>query len=109
MNLRPLQAACLMVAIFLLCPTLTSGEGLEPVPLLEPQMDTGRPLMQVLKDRGSSRAFNTEKLPKQVLSNLLWAAFGVNRLDGRKAYRAKCDELAGNRHLRRQCRWPLPL
>jgi SagB-type dehydrogenase family enzyme len=84
MNRRSLQAACLVLAVFLVCPTLTSGEGLEPVPLLEPQMDTGRPLMQVLKDRGSSRAFNTEKLPKQVLSNLLWAAFGVNRPDAGK-------------------------
>ena len=79
MDTRLLQAACLVVAVFLVCPTLTSGEGLEPVPLLEPQMDTGRPLMQVLNDRTSSRAFSTEKLPKQVLSNMLWAAFGVNR------------------------------
>ena len=84
MDKRSLQIACLVVAVFLVCPTLTSGQGLEPVPLLEPQMDTGRPLMQVLKDRGSSRAFNTEKLPRQVLSNLLWAAFGVNRPDSGK-------------------------
>ena len=84
MDKRSLQIACLVVAVFLVCPTLTSGQGLEPVPLLEPQTDTGRPLMQVLKDRGSSRSFNTEKLPKQVLSNLLWAAFGVNRPDSGK-------------------------
>jgi len=84
MNRRSLQAACLVLAVLLVCPTLTSGQELKPVQLLEPQMDTGRPLMQVLKDRGSSRAFNTEKLPKQVLSNLLWAAFGVNRPDSGK-------------------------
>ncbi|MFQ5867889.1 MAG: nitroreductase family protein [bacterium] len=42
-------------------------------------MDGGRPLMQVLKDRRSMRAFSTEKLPMQVLSNMLWAACGVNR------------------------------
>ena len=47
-------------------------------------MDAGRPLMQVLKDRSSSRAFSGEKLPTQVLSNLLWAAFGVNRPDAGK-------------------------
>jgi SagB-type dehydrogenase family enzyme len=40
--------------------------------------------MQVLKDRGSSRSFSTEKLPLQVLSNLLWAAFGINRPDSGK-------------------------
>jgi SagB-type dehydrogenase family enzyme len=35
--------------------------------------------MQVLKDRKSSREFSPEKLSLQVLSNLLWAASGVNR------------------------------
>lgn len=84
MKTRSFQAACLVLAIFLVFPALTSGQGPEPVPLLEPQMDTGRPLMQVLKDRSSSRAFSTEKLPEQVLSNMLWAAFGVNRPDSGK-------------------------
>jgi len=46
-----------------------------------PQVDGGRPLMQVLKDRSSSRSFSSEKLSAQVLSNLLWAAFGINRPD----------------------------
>lgn len=81
MNTRSLQAACLVLAVFLVSPSLTSGQELEAVQLLEPQMDAGRPLMQVLKDRSSSRTFSTEKLPKQVLSNMLWAAFGVNRPD----------------------------
>jgi len=40
--------------------------------------------MQVLKDRSSSRSFSAEKLPLQVLSNLLWAAFGINRPDSGK-------------------------
>jgi SagB-type dehydrogenase family enzyme len=47
-------------------------------------MDGGRPLMQVLKARSSSREFRSEKLPEQVLSNLLWAAFGVNRPESGK-------------------------
>ena len=84
MNPRSLQAACFVLAALLICPTLTSGQEGKPVPLLEPQMDTGRPLMQVLRDRGSSRAFSEEKLPKQVLSNMLWAAYGVNRPDSGK-------------------------
>jgi SagB-type dehydrogenase family enzyme len=40
--------------------------------------------MQVLKDRGSSRSFSSEKLSLQVLSNLLWAASGINRPDSGK-------------------------
>lgn len=40
--------------------------------------------MQVLKDRKTTRDFAADKLSPQVLSNLLWAAFGVNRPDGRR-------------------------
>lgn len=40
--------------------------------------------MQALKERQSTRAFGPEQLSPQVLSNLLWAAFGVNRADGRR-------------------------
>ena len=41
--------------------------------------------MQVLRERHTSREFDNErKLSPQVLSNLLWAAFGVNRADGRR-------------------------
>jgi len=40
--------------------------------------------MQVLKDRKSSREFSSKELPLQVLSNLLWAAYGVNRTDSGK-------------------------
>lgn len=61
--------------------SLTFAEELKPIQLLKPQVDKGRPLMQVLQDRSSSRSFSKEKLPMQVLSNLLWAGFGVNRTD----------------------------
>ncbi len=37
------------------------------------------PLMQALSARHSSREFSVTPLPPQVLSNLLWAAFGINR------------------------------
>ncbi len=84
MNTRSLQAACLVLAVLLVCPSLISGQEPKPVQLPEPQMDGSRPLMQVLTDRSSSRAFGTGKLPNQVLSNLLWAAFGVNRPDSGK-------------------------
>lgn len=84
MNKRLLQIACLMQVVLFICPLVVYGQELEPIKLLEPQLDTGRPLMQVLKDRRSSRRFSTDKLSKQILSNLLWAAFGVNRNDSGK-------------------------
>lgn len=47
--------------------------------LPQPQFDSGMPLMQALHARKSIREFSPQKLSTQVLSNLLWAAFGVNR------------------------------
>jgi len=66
------------ISIFLMSCT-AFAEDLKPIQLPKPQIDGGRPLMQVLKDRSSSREFSSEKLPLHVLSNLLWAASGVNR------------------------------
>ena len=83
MNKSPFLFASI-VGISLLCATVPSAETLKPSPLLKPQLEGGRPLMQVLKNRGSSRSFSSEKLPLQVLSNLLWAAFGINRPDSGK-------------------------
>jgi nitroreductase len=57
-----------------------------PATIALPKPDTtgGMPLMQALNARQSGREFSTEKLSPQALSNLLWAAYGVNRPDGRR-------------------------
>jgi SagB-type dehydrogenase family enzyme len=54
------------------------------VRLPPPQTVGGKPLMQALKERHSTRDFNPRPLPAQVLSDLLWAADGVNRPDSGK-------------------------
>jgi nitroreductase len=59
-------------------------QELKPIELPKPQTDSGKPLMQALKDRKTSRQFSSEKLPLQVLSNMLWAANGINRPDGKR-------------------------
>ena len=64
--------------------TAASIGDLKPIKLLKPQTDIGKPLMQALKDRRTERSFSIKKLPDQVLSNLLWAAFGINRPDSGK-------------------------
>jgi SagB-type dehydrogenase family enzyme len=69
---------------FLLIVISLSAQELKPIQLPEPQTERGRPLMQVLKDRQTSREFSTKKLPVQVLSNLLWAACGINRPESGK-------------------------
>ena len=74
----------LLVCLALCSPALGQAEELKPLQLPKPQMDGGKPLMQVLKERKSTRAFSPQKLPEQTLSNLLWAAFGISRPDGRR-------------------------
>ena len=49
------------------------------VKLPTPQTDGGKSLMQALKERRSERSFDTKKVPVNILSNMLWAACGINR------------------------------
>lgn len=56
----------------------------ETLNLPAPKTEGGMPLMQALKERQSNREFGSRKLSPEVLSNLLWAACGVNRPDGRR-------------------------
>jgi len=81
MNRREFMKASAATGAVIMTGNLRSAiaQELKPIQLLKPQIEGGRPLMQVLKDRKSIRAYSAEKLPLQVLSNLLWAAFGINR------------------------------
>ncbi len=65
----------------------TFGAAAQEIPdiaLPAPRIDGGKPIMQALKDRQSSRTFSTKNLPDQVLADLLWAAAGINRADSGK-------------------------
>ena len=80
MNRRDfLKASAATGTILSMAPSITLAEEPKPIQLLPPQMDGGRALMQVLKDRKSWRKYNDDKIPLQILSNLLWAAYGINR------------------------------
>jgi nitroreductase len=73
--------ACVVMGI------VTQGvlaQGLQDIALPPPRTEGGKPLMEALKLRQSSREFSPKKLPLQVMSNLLWAAAGINRLDSGK-------------------------
>jgi len=61
-----------------------AAQARDPIPLPKPHREGGKPLMQALTARKSERAFSKKPLPPQVLSNLLWAAFGINREDSGK-------------------------
>ncbi len=75
-------AAILAVAMTIAAASISAAA--ENIKLPPPQTDGGIPLMQALKHRSTARAFSPKELPAQTLSNLLWAAFGVNRPDSGK-------------------------
>ena len=50
--------------------------------LPQPRKSGGMPLMDALARRRSTREFSSRPLPAQVLSDLLWAAYGINRPGG---------------------------
>jgi len=66
---------------------LAGSSGLVAAPLKikqlpPPRATGGKPLIDALKLRRSIREYADRPLPPQVLSDLLWAAFGVNRPSG---------------------------
>ncbi len=73
-----------ILALLLIPVSLVTAQENKPVALPAPQTTGGKPLMQALNERQSTREFSPQKLPPQVLSNLLWAAWGINRADGRR-------------------------
>ena len=55
------------------------GREFKPIALPEPETEGGKTLLAVLKERRTTRNIGPDPLPPQLLSSLLWAAFGVNR------------------------------
>jgi nitroreductase len=66
-------------AVFAAAPGLAAARELHATELPAPRRDGSMPLFQALNARRSVREYSARPLPLQVLSGLLWAAFGVNR------------------------------
>lgn len=64
-----------MTPLVLLALTLAA----DPIQLPPPATQGGAPLLDALSARQTSREFSPRPLPLATLSNLLWAAYGVNR------------------------------
>jgi SagB-type dehydrogenase family enzyme len=92
--MRTMIVACLALGLFLLmAPSYSFAQDAEVIKLPPPQTEGGKPLMQALKLRQSTRGgFGPDvKLSMQVLSNLLWAADGVNRTGGHRTAPSAAD------------------
>ncbi|MCX6328635.1 MAG: nitroreductase family protein [Bacteroidia bacterium] len=53
--------------------------NIQPIILPKPEKEGGKSLIASLQERKTDRNISSKALPLQVLSNLLWAAFGINR------------------------------
>lgn len=81
-GIMPKASVCMLrltAALFSLYPWFVRAQDLPAVPLPPPQTTGGKPLMQALQERQTRRDFKTDLLPPQLLSDLLWAGFGINR------------------------------
>jgi SagB-type dehydrogenase family enzyme len=74
----------LMICILLSLSLGAGAQDLKPIRLPAPRLDGGMTLMHALKERKSQREFSPRILPETVMSNLLWAACGVNRPESGK-------------------------
>ncbi len=54
-------------------------QELQPIVLPMPEKDGGKSVLASLLERKTTRSISSKELPMQVISNLLWAGFGVNR------------------------------
>ena len=68
--------------VVLLSWTICSAQVIETIPLPPAQKTGGIPVMEAFQLRKSERSFSSKEMTTQQLSNLLWAAYGINRPDG---------------------------
>ncbi len=79
---RRLSAAFLILCLNL--PMRLAAQDSTRTVLPKPRMEGGLPLMQTLKNRHTSREFTTVPVSLQLLSDMLWAADGINRPEMKK-------------------------
>ena len=79
---RQASGGILASAALAAAPTVVVAQEPKPFDLPPPRSEGGQPLTTALKLRRSTREYSNRPLPVQVLSDLLWAAFGVNRPSG---------------------------
>jgi nitroreductase len=81
MTRRQANFGLLATAAFAATPSVAAAQA-KPVGLPPPRGEGGMPLTNALKLRRSIREYADRPLPPQLLSDLLWSAFGINRPSG---------------------------
>lgn len=83
------------IMVLLVC--TACAQALEPIKLTPPDLNVSQPLMQTLQQRQSTKAYDARPIAMDTLSNLLWAAIGINRPDSGKrtiATASNCQDMA---------------
>lgn len=78
-----MKKVCLLTALCLAA-AAAAAQTLPDIKLPAPDKTRGGAVMQALSERKSTRVFAPEKLGLKDLSDLLWAANGINRPDGKR-------------------------
>ena len=76
---REVSLALLSGAVLSAAPPLVAAQPTGVLELPAARSDRGGTLMHALRGRRSTREYAERAIPPQILSDLLWAAFGVNR------------------------------
>lgn len=84
MNMRKQKPTIFLITLTLVLTAGLAAQDLAGIQLPKPRIDGGLPLMQALARRATSRDFAVDPLPLQSLSDLLWAAWGINRPESKK-------------------------
>ncbi|MBQ7413015.1 MAG: nitroreductase family protein [Alphaproteobacteria bacterium] len=74
---------CLLYSLLGFC-LISTAVAAGDIYLPEPNKIGKTTLMQALEDRHSDREFVDREVDERTLSTILWAAFGVNREDGKR-------------------------
>ena len=69
---------------FLVSPEAMAASGDKRVSLPKPPTTGGKPLLDAMALRHADRNISDRAVSEEALGNLLWAAWGVNRPDGRR-------------------------
>ena len=74
----------IFISVLMLCAFYIQAQQLSVIKLNAPDKTRGSAIMKALNDRQSIREYATESLKPQDISDLLWAANGINRPDGKR-------------------------
>ncbi|MDR0953081.1 MAG: nitroreductase family protein [Elusimicrobiota bacterium] len=80
-----------LLAVCFFCLPALAAQKTNNIKLPAPQLTKGKTIMQALSERQSVRDWSKKDLDTQTLANLVWAATGVNRPNGKRTNATAMD------------------